>query len=141
MRREADKNRLAVASPLREYDMPTNQLIPANSLLRTIPLAAGLQAPQAANSGSRIAPNPQPETSSAVASENQVQHAVEQIQQTMEKLAQNLQFSIDKDTGITVIKVLDSQTQEVIRQIPTEEAVSIARTLDKVKGLLFNDKA
>ncbi|GJL73922.1 flagellar protein FlaG [Nitrosomonas sp.] len=121
--------------------MPTNQLTSANSSLRTLPLTTGLQAPQAANSGSRIAPNPQPETRSAIASENQVQHAVEQIQQTMEKLAQNLQFSIDKDTGITVIKVLDSQTQEVIRQIPTEEAVSIARTLDKVKGLLFNDKA
>lgn len=121
--------------------MPINQLTPANNSLKPLPLAASLQAPQAVNSGSRIAPNPQPETQLAVASENQVKHAVEQIQQTMEKLAQNLQFSIDKDTGITVIKVLDSQTQEVIRQIPTEEAVSIARTLDKVKGLLFSDKA
>ena len=121
--------------------MPINQLTPANNSLKPLPLASNLQAPQVTNSGSRIAPNSQPETQPSVASENQVQHAIEQIQQTMQKLAQNLQFSIDKDTGITVIKVLDSQTQEVIRQIPTEEAVSIARTLDKVQGLLFNDQA
>lgn len=121
--------------------MPINQLTPTNSSLRPLSLATNLQAPQATNSGSRIASNPQPETQPAVATGNQVQQAVEQIQQTTEKLAQNLRFSIDEDTGITVIKVLDSQTQEVIRQIPTEEAISIARTLDNVKGLLFNDKA
>jgi len=121
--------------------MPINQLTSTNSSLRPLPLATGSQVPQASNSGSRISSNPQPEAQPAVATENQVQQAVEEIQQTMEKLAQNLHFSIDKDTGITVIKVLDSQTQEVIRQIPTEEAVSIARTLDKVQGLLFNDQA
>jgi len=52
-----------------------------------------------------------------------------------------LQFSIDEDTGKTIIKVMDVHTEEVIRQIPTEEAVKIARTLDKVQGLLFNGKA
>lgn len=72
---------------------------------------------------------------------DQVQQAVEKIKSVTDQLAQNLQFSIDDETGITVVKILDSQTQEVIRQIPTEEAVSIARTLDKVQGLLFNDKA
>jgi flagellar protein FlaG len=121
--------------------MPINPLTPANSSLRPLPLTTSLPAPQATNSGPRIASNPQPETQPTVATGNLVQQAVEQIQQTTEKLAQNLQFSIDEDTGITVIKVLDSQTQEVIRQIPTEEAVSIARTLDQVKGLLFSDKA
>lgn len=121
--------------------MPINHLTTANSALKPLPLATNSQPPPAQNSGSRIATNPQPEPQPAIASENQVQQAVEKIQQTTEELAHNLQFSIDKDTGITVIKVMDSQTQEVIRQIPTEEAVSLARTLDKVKGLLFSDKA
>ncbi len=73
--------------------------------------------------------------------EQEVKHAVEQIQEAVNNLAQNLQFSIDEDTGKTVVKILDSQTQEVIRQFPSEEAIAIARTLDKVQGLLFNDKA
>ncbi len=74
-------------------------------------------------------------------SEEQVKQAVQKIQGTVNNLAQNLQFSIDEDTGKTIIKVMDVHTEEVIRQIPTEEAVEIARTLDKVQGLLFNGKA
>ena len=121
--------------------MTINQITSINNAPRPLSLAANSQPQQLLNSGPRSDSNVQPETPATPASANQVQQAVEEIQQTMEKLAQNLQFLIDKDTGITVIKVLDSQTQEVIRQIPTEEAVSIARTLDKVQGLLFNDQA
>lgn len=121
--------------------MPINHLSTASSVLKPLPLTTNSQPPPATQSGPRISSNSQPEPQPAIASETQVQQAVEKIQQTTEELAHNLQFSIDKDTGITVIKVMDSQTQEVIRQIPTEEAVSLARTLDKVKGLLFSDKA
>ena len=74
-------------------------------------------------------------------SDEKVQQAVDQIQNFTDKAARNLKFTIDSDTGKTVVKVLDSQTQEVIRQFPSEEAISIARTLDKVQGLLFSDKA
>lgn len=74
-------------------------------------------------------------------SEDQVKQAVQKIQGTVDNLAHNLRFSIDEDTGKTIIKVMDVHTEEVIRQIPSEEAVEIARTLDKVQGLLFNGKA
>lgn len=74
-------------------------------------------------------------------SEEQIKQAVQDIQGIVDNLAHNLQFSIDEDTGRTIIKVLDVHTDEVIRQIPTEEAIEIARTLNKVQGLLFNDKA
>jgi flagellar protein FlaG len=70
-----------------------------------------------------------------------VEHAVEKIQEAVNSLAQNLKFSIDEETGKTVVKVMDVQTEEVIRQIPSQEAITIARTLDKIQGLLLNDKA
>jgi len=70
-----------------------------------------------------------------------IEKAAEKIRDSVNNLAQNLQFSIDEDTGKTVIKVMDAQTQEIIRQIPSKEAISIARTLDKVQGLLLNDEA
>jgi flagellar protein FlaG len=84
--------------------------------------------------------SPHPNRNNSAESE-QVQEAVDQIQKYTESLARNLNFSIDEDTGKTIIKVLDTQTQEVIRQIPSEETISIARTLGKIQGLLFNDKA
>jgi len=82
---------------------------------------------------SKTAPNQQ--------SDANIEQAVEKIQETVNSLSQNLKFSIDEDTGKTVVKVMDVQTDEVIRQIPSQEAITIARTLDKVQGLLFNDKA
>jgi len=71
----------------------------------------------------------------------QVEAAVNQIQQFTQALTQNLKFSIDEDTGKTVIKIVDVQTQEVIRQMPSEEAIKIASALGKIQGLLFNGEA
>ncbi|MER0204936.1 MAG: flagellar biosynthesis protein FlaG [Nitrosomonas sp.] len=82
-----------------------------------------------------------PRINSNPRSEDQVNEAVQKIQGTVDNLAHNLRFSIDEDTGKTIIKVMDVHTEEIIRQIPSEEAVEIARTLDKVQGLLFNGKA
>jgi len=74
-------------------------------------------------------------------SRDQVEDAVQQIEQFTQTLSQNLKFSIDEDTGKTVVKIVDTQTQEVIRQIPSEEAITIARTLGKIQGVLFNGQA
>ncbi|MER0171006.1 MAG: flagellar biosynthesis protein FlaG [Nitrosomonas sp.] len=82
-----------------------------------------------------------PRINSNPRSKDQVNEAVQKIQGTVDNLAHNLRFSIDEDTGKTIIKVMDVHTEEIIRQIPSEEAVEIARTLDKVQGLLFNGKA
>lgn len=71
----------------------------------------------------------------------QVEAAVNQIQQFTQTLTQNLKFSIDEDTGKTVVRIVDMQTQEVIRQIPSEEAIRIAGALGKIQGVLFNGQA
>ena len=92
-----------------------------------------------------IIPSPvstvRPKVDNKTASDEQITQAVQNIQGAVENLAHNLRFSIDEDTGKTIIKVVDTHTDEVIRQFPTEQAIEIARTLDKVQGLLFNDKA
>ncbi len=48
---------------------------------------------------------------------------------------------MDDSTGKTVIKVVDSSTNELIRQIPSEEMLEIARALDRLQGLLIRQKA
>jgi flagellar protein FlaG len=92
-----------------------------------------------------VAPSPvsiaQPVAPNNQSSEEQIKQAVQKIQGAVDNLAQNLRFSVDEDTGKTIIKVVDAHTEEVIRQFPTEQAIEIARTLDKVQGLLFNGKA
>ena len=56
-------------------------------------------------------------------------------------LRRNLQFSVDEDSGRTVIKVVDTDSEEVIRQIPPEEILNISRSLQKIEGALFDAEA
>ena len=70
-----------------------------------------------------------------------MEQAVEAVQKAVEPVAQNLQFSIDKETGKTIVSVVDSVTKEVIRQIPGEEIVAIAKAIDRMQGLLVRQKA
>lgn len=74
-------------------------------------------------------------------SSEQVQKAIENLRQATQSSAQNLQFSVDNDTGQTVIRVVDGGTKEVIRQIPSEEVLHLARSLEKLSGLLLRQKA
>lgn len=80
------------------------------------------------------------EPGAKTASPGQVEKAVEDVQRFVETMTNNLQFSIDDDSGRTVVKVVDRQTEEVLRQIPSEEMLDIARTLGKLKGLLVEQK-
>lgn len=89
----------------------------------------------------KTAAAPSPPVKTGDIQPEQVKEAVQQIEQFTQTVAQNLKFSIDEDTGKTVVRIMDSQTNELIRQIPSEEAINIARTLGKIEGLLFNDQA
>lgn len=74
-------------------------------------------------------------------SREQVQQVAQQLRRAAEPVAQNLQFTVDGDTGKTVIRVVDGATKEVIRQIPNEEVLAITRALDRLQGLLIKSKA
>ena len=76
----------------------------------------------------------------AIPGVEQVTQAIKSINKAMENLSQGLEFSIDSDTHRTIVKVVDKQTKDVIRQIPTEETLEIAKALDQVSGLLIRQK-
>ncbi|MDR0440380.1 MAG: flagellar protein FlaG [Candidatus Accumulibacter sp.] len=70
-----------------------------------------------------------------------LQEAVEKIQKFVSMAACNIEFSIDEDSGRTVVKVVDRETKDVVRQIPSEEMLDLAQALDKLQGLLIKQKA
>jgi len=67
--------------------------------------------------------------------------AVEQTNKIIQPIATDLQFSVDPGTKSTVVKVVDMATQQVIRQVPSEEMLKIAEALDKLHGLLVRSTA
>ena len=70
-----------------------------------------------------------------------VANAVKATNEFVGSINDALQFSIDDETGKTIVKVIDTNTKEVIKQIPSEEMIAIAKALDKLKGLLLQQKA
>jgi len=58
-----------------------------------------------------------------------LQVAVSQINDYVQNLQRNLQFTVDEATGKDVVTIIDSESKEVIRQLPSEEALVLARRL------------
>lgn len=73
--------------------------------------------------------------------EERAKAAADRINEFIEAFTRDLQFTVDKDTERVVLKVVDRQSGKVIRQIPSEEALEIAKALDDLKGLIITEKA
>lgn len=71
----------------------------------------------------------------------ELESSVKQLNDLAKVNDSQLEFSVDKGTGIEVVKIVDKETQEVIRQIPSEDAVRIAKAIGDFKGLLLKDQA
>lgn len=121
-------------------NLPTSpvpqQSQPQDKLARTISM---LPEQTATSPASQIQGTPA--TGGAQPSRNEVEESVDTLNQFIKSLNNPMLFSIDDDTGKTVVKIVDSTTQEVIKQIPSEEILSIAKALDKLKGLFIEQKA
>ena len=75
-------------------------------------------------------------------SEAEVQAAVAQINQVLRAQNNNsLRFEIDRPSGKTVVRVIDEDTNEVVRQFPSEEVLAIARAIPPISGALIRDTA
>ena len=70
-----------------------------------------------------------------------VEDALTSIQEATQAMQRNLNFSIDDSTGRMVVKVTDSKSGDVIRQMPTEDALRLAESLDEMRSLLFKAQA
>lgn len=76
------------------------------------------------------------------AREAEVQQSAAKVQQMLTQAAPNLTFAIDKDSGRTVIRVIDPTSHDVLRQIPSEEILRLDKNIDqmisRLKGLLID---
>ena len=95
--------------------------------------APAVASPKAPAVATPVSQQPSPE---------QVQKAVDSIKQMVSSTTANsLDFSVDEQSGKTVVRVTDSETGEMIRQIPSKELLELAQSLDKLQGMLLKQKA
>lgn len=73
--------------------------------------------------------------------EKSLDQVVERLNDFVQQTQRDLNFKVDKESGKTVVTVMDSITKEVIRQIPSKEALERLQNLEDIQGLLFRDQA
>lgn len=71
----------------------------------------------------------------------QLARAVDDLNQRFKDSRTDLRFSIDEDSGRTVVAVVDAEDGKVLRQMPTEEALRVSRALDQALGTLIRRMA
>lgn len=77
----------------------------------------------------------------AQAEQEKLKMAVQEIEKFVQSVKRNLEFSIDEPSGQVVVKVIASDSGEVVRQIPNEEVLKLANSLNNASSLLFSAKA
>ena len=67
--------------------------------------------------------------------------AAQQIQSFVQSMGRNLNFSVDQSTGYHIVRVVNPDTNEVVRQLPSEEMLKIAQTMSHLNNVLVSQKA
>ena len=73
-------------------------------------------------------------------SQSELDQSIEQIQVMMDLRQRSVQFTTDNESGRNVVKVVDGNSGDVIRQMPAEELLSFMRNLTRMMGT-FIDKS
>jgi flagellar protein FlaG len=64
-----------------------------------------------------------------------------ELNNALKVITTRVAFSVDKTTGKTVVKIIDEDSEQVIRQIPPEQMLRIAQRITELLGLLVDERA
>ena len=83
-------------------------------------------------------PTAQPEQQTAEQPEpEELQLAISKLNDYVQNIQRTLSFTVEETTGVTVVRVFDSETEELIRQIPAEETIKLAASIEAYAASLF----
>lgn len=83
---------------------------------------------------------PEPETSTTEVKGKDLEQALSRVREVFQKADSRLEFSVDPDLDRVVVKVMDGESGTVIRQIPQQEVIDLAKRLETPTGLLLHHK-
>ena len=80
-------------------------------------------------------------TPAATPTREQVEQAAARVKDVLRGTTSRLEIDIDPDLHKVVVKILNGESGEIIRQIPAQELLDLAKHLDDPKGLLVQERA
>jgi flagellar protein FlaG len=86
----------------------------------------------------RLVASPSVEELSAPPDEKLLAEKVKQANDAMKAGDEGLQFTVHEGSGRVVVKLVDQQTKEVLREFPSEKFLDMMAKLQQVAGLNVN---
>ena len=94
-----------------------------------------------ATNAAPVAAFAQVETIDRTPGRTELGNVVADLNKVAQANAQGVRFSVDEESGRTVVKVVDTQTDTVLRQIPSMEALKLWRSIEQMQGVMLRDTA
>ena len=67
--------------------------------------------------------------------------AIVALNQSLATQSRAVEFAVDHDTGAIVVRLVDTESNRVLRQVPAEELLQIAKSLERQQNLLLRNQA
>jgi len=68
-----------------------------------------------------------------------LEQAVSKVKEVLQQSSSHLQIEVDPDLERVIVKILNGDSGEVVRQIPPKEMIDLAKSLSEAKGVLFEE--
>ena len=81
-----------------------------------------------------------PKTSEQPSAE-QTQALAAELNKALEQVDGNYSVSVDDDTGMVVVRITDTETGDIVKQVPPQQVLDANVSVEKIVGLLVNDQA
>lgn len=107
-----------------------------------VPVQTTHSAPAAAKKTAEPAPglSSKPAESKTEMPLKKIEEAASDVQIQLKRLNTELRFEVDKDSKDVIIRIIDPETKQVIRQIPSEELLAIRARMQELIGVLYKSK-
>jgi len=64
-----------------------------------------------------------------------------ELDSALKKLDGDFSVSVDRDSGMIIVRITDEVTGEIVKQIPPQELLDAGTSMEKIVGLLVDDRA
>jgi len=101
---------------------------------------SGSEAKPVRDAGSRAEAVVQTPAPASTTTKEQLEQAVARVKDVLRATTSRLEIEIDPDLHKAVVKIRNGESGEIIRQIPAQELLDLAKYLDEPKGLLVRER-
>ncbi len=70
-----------------------------------------------------------------------IEEIASEVQIQLKRLNTELRFEVDNESKETIVRIIDNETGELIRQIPSEEMLAIRARMEELIGVLYNSES